>query len=395
MDSAYFARHSYIGRGISGQTTPQMLIRFKQDVIDLKPKVVVILAGTNDIAGNTSGFGRGAVHRAGEERHRRGVRGARREAGGRRRRGPRRGRHVEGGRRDPLPVRWCSPPAGSKPTPRCVRAISDPAGTSRRCAAPASTPATESTWRSISARCPRATGRGVTRWGGIIARRIWRSRGRRQFPEALLPVRDHGQRRRQAVLRRGRRLPQLHLCQIRAGNPEPAAAVRLANLQPRSCICCATNTASARSQRSRPTPSRSWPTRWPRTGARSTNRVPRDDARLQRGRDAACRSIRPSRTAARRRHRGRKTNWAIHSILRRSRLIARPAASRLRSGDCGSTPMPGDRRGQKPIPGLYAAGELVGGLFYFNYPGGTGLMSGSVFGRIAGATAGRQIGRNI
>lgn len=42
-----------IGRGISGQTTPQMLIRFRPDVIDLKPKVVVILAGTNDIAGNT------------------------------------------------------------------------------------------------------------------------------------------------------------------------------------------------------------------------------------------------------------------------------------------------------------------------------------------------------
>ncbi len=41
-----------------------------------------------------------------------------------------------------------------------------------------------------------------------------------------------------------------------------------------------------------------------------------------------------------------------------------------------------------PIPGLYAAGELVGGLFYFNYPGGTGLMSGAVFGRIAGDSAG-------
>ena len=40
-----------------------------------------------------------------------------------------------------------------------------------------------------------------------------------------------------------------------------------------------------------------------------------------------------------------------------------------------------------PIPGLYAAGELVGGLFYFNYPGGTGLMSGAVFGRAAGAAA--------
>jgi tricarballylate dehydrogenase len=41
----------------------------------------------------------------------------------------------------------------------------------------------------------------------------------------------------------------------------------------------------------------------------------------------------------------------------------------------------------QPIRGLYAAGELVGGLFYFNYPGGTGLMSGAVFGRIAGASA--------
>ncbi|MCK9381852.1 MAG: FAD-dependent tricarballylate dehydrogenase TcuA [Sulfuritalea sp.] len=41
----------------------------------------------------------------------------------------------------------------------------------------------------------------------------------------------------------------------------------------------------------------------------------------------------------------------------------------------------------RPVPGLYAAGELVGGIFYFNYPGGTGLMSGAVFGRVAGAAA--------
>ncbi len=48
-----FPGKPYINRGISGQTTPQMLVRFRQDVIDLKPKVVVIFAGTNDIAGNT------------------------------------------------------------------------------------------------------------------------------------------------------------------------------------------------------------------------------------------------------------------------------------------------------------------------------------------------------
>ena len=49
----FFSKNPYIDRGISGQTTPQMLIRFRQDVIDLKPKVVVILAGINDIAENT------------------------------------------------------------------------------------------------------------------------------------------------------------------------------------------------------------------------------------------------------------------------------------------------------------------------------------------------------
>ena len=49
----FFEGKPYINRGISSQTTPQMLIRFKQDVVDLKPKVVVILAGTNDVAENT------------------------------------------------------------------------------------------------------------------------------------------------------------------------------------------------------------------------------------------------------------------------------------------------------------------------------------------------------
>jgi lysophospholipase L1-like esterase len=48
-----FPGKPYINRGISGQTTSQMIVRFRQDVIDLRPKVVVILAGTNDIAGNT------------------------------------------------------------------------------------------------------------------------------------------------------------------------------------------------------------------------------------------------------------------------------------------------------------------------------------------------------
>ncbi len=49
----YFQNRPYINRGISGQTTPQMLIRFRPDVIALKPQVVLVLAGTNDIGGNT------------------------------------------------------------------------------------------------------------------------------------------------------------------------------------------------------------------------------------------------------------------------------------------------------------------------------------------------------
>ncbi|MDV7396828.1 GDSL-type esterase/lipase family protein, partial [Arthrospira platensis SPKY1] len=47
----FFKAKPWVNRGISGQTTPQMLVRFRQDVIELKPRIVVILAGTNDIAG--------------------------------------------------------------------------------------------------------------------------------------------------------------------------------------------------------------------------------------------------------------------------------------------------------------------------------------------------------
>lgn len=55
----FFAGQPCIGRGISGQTTAQMLVRFRQDVVALQPKVVVILAGTNDIAGNTGPYAPG------------------------------------------------------------------------------------------------------------------------------------------------------------------------------------------------------------------------------------------------------------------------------------------------------------------------------------------------
>lgn len=52
-ETKFFPGKPYVNRGISGQTTPQMLVRFRQDVVDLQPAVVLILAGTNDIAGNS------------------------------------------------------------------------------------------------------------------------------------------------------------------------------------------------------------------------------------------------------------------------------------------------------------------------------------------------------
>jgi lysophospholipase L1-like esterase len=60
-NGGFFPGRPYVNRGISGQTTPQMLVRFRPDVIALQPKVVVILAGTNDIAGNTGVMSLAAV----------------------------------------------------------------------------------------------------------------------------------------------------------------------------------------------------------------------------------------------------------------------------------------------------------------------------------------------
>jgi lysophospholipase L1-like esterase len=53
---AFFEGRPYLARGVGGQTTAQMLVRFRQDVIALRPQAVVILAGTNDIAGNTGPY---------------------------------------------------------------------------------------------------------------------------------------------------------------------------------------------------------------------------------------------------------------------------------------------------------------------------------------------------
>lgn len=56
LDSTFFTENNFVGRGISGQTSPQLLVRFRQDVIDLEPKTVIIHIGTNDIAENTGPY---------------------------------------------------------------------------------------------------------------------------------------------------------------------------------------------------------------------------------------------------------------------------------------------------------------------------------------------------
>ena len=120
----------------------------------------------------------------------------------------------------------------------------------------------------------------------------------------------------------------------------------------------------------------------------------RDHQGLQRRREeGSCRSIPTSRTAAARSAWRSRSPTGPTSIdtppLRGLRRHLRHHLHLRRPEDRQLGARRSDTDGQV-IPGLYAAGELVGGLFYFNYPGGTGLMNGAVFGRIAGTTAGQR-----
>lgn len=61
FNPSFFQEHNFVGRGIGGQTTPQLLLRFRQDVIGLRPKKVILLAGINDIAQNTGPISLNAI----------------------------------------------------------------------------------------------------------------------------------------------------------------------------------------------------------------------------------------------------------------------------------------------------------------------------------------------
>ena len=193
---------------------------------------------------------------------------------------------------------WCWPPAASRPTPSGARAISARAGSSPRCAARASTPATASAWRSTIGAMP--TGN----WSGCHA--VGWDRNAPEFGD--LAVGDNFQKHTypfgiminangRALRRRGRRLPQLHLRQVRPRDPRAAGAVRLADLRREGAAPAARRIPhQAASPRSRPTRSRSWCAE-----ARRRRRADgsRDDQGLQRrGEAATCRSIPTSRTAA-------------------------------------------------------------------------------------------------
>ena len=138
------------------------------------------------------------------------------------------------------------------------------AGSSPRCAARASTPATRSAWRSTSGAAAHGN------WSGCHA--VAWDRNAPEFGDLAvgdgfqkhsLSLGHLPQRRGQALRRRGRGLPQLHLRQVRPRDPAAAGAVRLADLRRQGdSTCCATSTASSRSPRSPPTRSRSWSRSW-------------------------------------------------------------------------------------------------------------------------------------
>ena len=147
---------------------------------------------------------------------------------------------------------------------------------------------------------------------------VRRPRGRRQLPEALLPARHHGERQRRALRRRGRGLPQLHLRQVRRGDPVAAAAVRLADLRLQGARQAARRIPhQAHDQGAR----RHDRGAGDQARGRRTAAVPEDHQGMERrGHDRGDRSTRRSRTAAARAaSRCRRATGPTRSTRRRSR----------------------------------------------------------------------------
>ena len=304
----------------------------------------------------------------------------------RRRRRARRGRRRAARTSAPRP--WCWRAAASRPTANGARAISARAGTWRRCAAPASTPATASAWRSTSARSPTASGRAATPAPGSAtpatsATVETRHNGFRHSYLYGIVVNADGKRfldegadfRNFTYAKYGRVIlqqPGGYAWQVFDAQAKP---LMRDEYKLRGATKVTADTLEDLATRMQDVDARRSSSR------RCASSTPRSRA--------TCRSIPTSRTAAR--TEGLeidKTNWAT--------ALEQPPFEAYSVG-CGITFTFGglkiDNTGRvldiedAPLPGLYAAGELVGGIFYFNYPGATGLMSSAVFGRLAGRSA--------
>jgi len=268
-----------------------------------------------------------------------------------------------------------------------------PAGTWPRCAAPGSTPVRASRWRSTSVRCPTGTGRAAMPSAGTTTRpnsatsRSGDNFQKHSYPFAIMVNADG-----------------VRFCDEGADfrNYTYAKYGRLILEQPHQFAWQIFDQQTVHLQRdeyrirqvtrSPPTRSRLWPTRWPNTRRSISRNSSKPCARTTPRCSATFPTIQRSRTAGTTRGLAiDKTNWAMP--------LEKPPFEAYCT-TCGVTFTFGGLRidtdgrvldtAQKPIPGLYAAGELVGGLFYFNYPGGTGLVSGSVFGKIAGPAPERR-----
>ena len=193
----------------------------------------------------------------------------------------------------------------------------------------------------------------------------------------------------QALRRRRRGFPQLHLRQIWPRGAGAARPVRLADFRSESEAPAARRIQDPPDHQGHGEHDRRVCAKARR---RERGRIPQDHQGMERGgaHRHPVQSERQGRALHRKVSPSTKATGRTPSTRRRSRATRSPAASPSPSAACASTTTPQVlNTDYQPIRGLYAAGELVGGLFYFNYPGGTGLMSGAVFGKIAGTSAAR------
>ena len=261
--------------------------------------------------------------------------------------------------------RSCSPAAVSNRTPKCARAISGPNWDLAK---------VRGTRYNTGARHPMALDSGALpygHWSGCHA--VGWDQNAPPFGDLAVgdnfqkhsyPLGHHGQRQRRALRRRRRGLPQLHLRQVRQGDPGPAGHVRVADLRQETPAHAARRIpdqagdeshARTRSKNSSPSSTASTP-----------KRCLRDAQGLQQG-GADRRAVQPrdqGRPRHRRPHGAAKPTGRTCSTRRRSKPMRSPAASPSRFGGVKIDPANGqveDVAG-KPMPGLFAAGELVGGI---------------------------------